>query len=278
MEKHVIYAAVILTALVATGVLFVYLQPHSSPSISEYVSTNASGGYSQEPAVVVNGDTVQIDYTLFTEDGSVYDTSIESVARASGIYKEGLTYKPLSFKVGAGSVIKGIEKAVLGMRVGEEKNVSIPPEDAYGEYNTSLLAVMPRFYTVERIEVVPLRDFLTAFPDFDFSANETISFGSWDAELLAVSNESVTLRHNPELNASIPTGSWIDTVVDVNDSYITLRHDPVVGRQYIVRDVEGKPSVATVRDVKDDYLLLDYNPPLAGQTLNFTIKLVNIIR
>lgn len=267
MDKA-IRAVLIIIALAAAGILVVHLQPRSVEEPRHV----------EEQPAAASGDTVDIDYVLFAENGSVYDTSIESVARASGIYKEGLSYKPLRFKVGDGSVIKGVEKAVLGMHVGEERNVSIPPEEAYGEYKPELLAVMPRFYVVERLEVVPLQNFLSVFPDFDFSADKTVSMGSWTAAVLAVSNESVTLRYAPEPNASIQTESWVETVVGVNDSYITLRRDPAVGRQYLLRNAEGKLAIATVRDVKDDYLLLDFNPPLAGQTINFTIKLVNLTR
>ena len=46
-------------------------------------------------------------------------------------------YQPYSFIVGSNEVIDGISDAVIGMKVGETKNWTIPPEKAYGVYNSS---------------------------------------------------------------------------------------------------------------------------------------------
>lgn len=40
--------------------------------------------------------------------------------------------KPLEFVVGSGELIKGFDEAVVGMKMGEEKTVTISPEKAYG--------------------------------------------------------------------------------------------------------------------------------------------------
>ena len=66
---------------------------------------------------VKKGDKVRVHYTGSLEDGSVFDSS------------EGKD--PLEFTAGAGQMIKGFDSAVIGMEVGEEKEVKIPPEEAY---------------------------------------------------------------------------------------------------------------------------------------------------
>ena len=65
------------------------------------------------------GSTVKIHYTGKLDDGTVFDSSRER--------------DPLEFKLGSGMVIAGFDEAVNGMEVGENKSVSIPPEQAYGE-------------------------------------------------------------------------------------------------------------------------------------------------
>ena len=52
-------------------------------------------------------------------------------------------YQPLTFTVGAGQMIKGFDEGVVGMRVGEEKTLKIPPEEAYGECIEDLLRELP---------------------------------------------------------------------------------------------------------------------------------------
>ena len=84
----------------------------------------------QDIAQAKNGDTVQVDYTLKLADGTVFDTSVGR--------------EPLEFKLGAGQLIPGFEKAVLGMKVGETKTVTIPANEAYGPRRDDLVREMPR--------------------------------------------------------------------------------------------------------------------------------------
>ena len=79
------------------------------------------------------GDTVNVHYTGKYVGGKVFDTSIESEARKSGLFSPAREYKPLQVKLGAGQVIPGFEEGLLGMSVNEEKEVTIPPEKAYGK-------------------------------------------------------------------------------------------------------------------------------------------------
>jgi len=79
---------------------------------------------------VENGDTIKIHYTGTLEDGTVFNTT------------EGKS--PFQFTVGNNEVIKGIENAVLDMKIGEIKTVSIAPADAYGERDEKNTQVVER--------------------------------------------------------------------------------------------------------------------------------------
>jgi peptidylprolyl isomerase len=79
---------------------------------------------------VKKGDTVRVHYTGKLEDGKEFDSSLKR--------------QPLQFEVGAGSVIKGFEDAVVGLKQEEKKSVTIPPDDAYGSYDENLLVEMPK--------------------------------------------------------------------------------------------------------------------------------------
>jgi len=84
----------------------------------------------QNAAQAKNGDIVEVDYTGTLENGTVFDTS------------EGR--EPLKFTLGEGQMIPGFEQAVLGMKVGESKTVTIPADEAYGPYNDDLVQVINR--------------------------------------------------------------------------------------------------------------------------------------
>ncbi len=79
------------------------------------------------------GDMVSVHYLGKFVGGQVFDTSMESEAKKSGTYSPARDYKPLQVKLGANQVIPGFEEALIGMAINEEKEVSIPPEKAYGK-------------------------------------------------------------------------------------------------------------------------------------------------
>jgi len=77
-----------------------------------------------------NGDIVQVDYTGTLENGTVFDTSVGG--------------EPLEFTLGEGQMIPGFEQAILGMKVGESKTVTIPADEAYGQYSDAKVQVINR--------------------------------------------------------------------------------------------------------------------------------------
>ena len=77
-----------------------------------------------------SNQTVPVDYNGTFDDGTVFDTS------------EGK--EPLTFQIGTGSVIKGFENALIGMKVGETKDTSIMPTEGYGESDERLIQQVPK--------------------------------------------------------------------------------------------------------------------------------------
>jgi peptidylprolyl isomerase len=76
------------------------------------------------------GDTVKILYTGRREDGEIFDST-----------KGG---EPFEFTIGSQIVIAGVEKAVTGMKVGETKRTTIPPEQGFGKRREELLTTVNR--------------------------------------------------------------------------------------------------------------------------------------
>lgn len=93
--------------------------------------------------VAKNGDMVLVDYIGKLEDGTLFDTSVESVARESGTYNSGREYAPLEVELGSGSVVRGFNDAILGMKVGATKTATLEPKDAYGEPDQELIISVP---------------------------------------------------------------------------------------------------------------------------------------
>lgn len=67
----------------------------------------------------MTGQLVTVSYTATLTDGTVIDSTIERGA-------------DLSWRLGSGSVIPGLDAAVAAMRVGSHARITIPPDQAYG--------------------------------------------------------------------------------------------------------------------------------------------------
>ncbi len=81
---------------------------------------------------VENGNKVKVHYVGRFLDGKVFDTSVESVAKESGVYNPQRNYEPLPFTIGKRQMIVGFEEAVKMMTIGEKGIVVILSNLAYG--------------------------------------------------------------------------------------------------------------------------------------------------
>lgn len=79
-----------------------------------------------------NGDTLQVDYIGSLLNKSVFDTSIDSVARANNIFNPNREYTPLEIRFGYGQVIPGFEFGLSKMEMGDKATVIMPSLYAYG--------------------------------------------------------------------------------------------------------------------------------------------------
>ena len=138
--------------------------------------------------MVEAGKTIQLHYTLKVND-EVVDTS------------DGR--EPLELEIGLNKVIPGFENGLMGLKSGEEKTFSIPPEEAYGTENPEA------FKEVEKTD--------------------------------------------------LPAGT-----------------EPVVGQVLYIQGPDGQSYPVRIHEVKEQTVMLNFNHPLAGETLEFTVRIVDI--
>lgn len=92
---------------------------------------------------VQEGDDVKVDYVGWTtDDRVVFDASVEEEARKAGLPPRD-RYEPLAVSVGAGQVIQGFDRGLVGMAKDETKEIIIPPEEGYGPKDPSLFRPIP---------------------------------------------------------------------------------------------------------------------------------------
>ena len=82
-----------------------------------------------EDVVVSDGKTVSFDYTL-TVGGAVVESSNGK--------------KPLQYVHGQNKIILGLEKQLAGLKVGDEKKIVVPAEEAYGKVDPKAIQEVDR--------------------------------------------------------------------------------------------------------------------------------------
>ena len=117
---------------------------------------------------------VTLDYKLIVEDEMMEST------------EDG---EPILFIQGIGQIIPGLENALYGMEVGDQKTVVIQPEDAYGEYDPESLQDTKK---EEFSEEVPLD--VGTFLDLADDEGDILS-----AQIIAAEEDTVTLDFNHPL-------------------------------------------------------------------------------
>jgi FKBP-type peptidyl-prolyl cis-trans isomerase len=91
------------------------------------------------------GDTISVTYTGKLTDGTVFDSTD----------KQGGT--PFTFTLGQGMVIKGWDQGLLGMKVGEQRTLTIPSELGYGAQGAGGGAIPPNATLIFDVQLVSIK-------------------------------------------------------------------------------------------------------------------------
>lgn len=134
---------------------------------------------------------VTIEYTLTNESGEVLDTSKGR--------------EPLTYLHGTGGIIPGLEKALTGKAKGDTLKAKIPPEEAYGKRDDSLIQKIPRSRFQNSKDLKPGMQ-------FQIRGGGEIRI----ATITGLENDTVTVDMNHELAGEIL--NFDVTIVDVRDA------------------------------------------------------------
>ncbi len=84
---------------------------------------------------IEKGDKIEIEYTGKLEDGTVFESS------------------DIEFTVGNGEVVDGLDRAVEGMELDEEKSITLEPDVAFGEKREDFVIDFPKENIPDSMEV-----------------------------------------------------------------------------------------------------------------------------
>ncbi len=128
------------------------LEPKKTESGLQYVVTTEGTG--DKPAL---GDTVVVNYTGMLTNGTVFDSSIESVAKANKLPIDPMrTFEPLRFSLGNQPVIQGWTEGLQLLNKGTKATFIIPSALAYGDRpaGNKIPPYAPLVFEVELVDVI----------------------------------------------------------------------------------------------------------------------------
>jgi FKBP-type peptidyl-prolyl cis-trans isomerase 2 len=258
------------------------------------------------------GDCVDVNYIgRFADNQTIFDTSYESIALSAGIYDENRTYEPLQIFVNpngnltkpanytnySASMIKGFLDGLIGMKKGENKTVTIPPEEAYGIWNESLaeeygLSPYPTESVVDIEWDFERTMFIQYFPDVNLSVNTTFDWGAImvgindtiNATITKINETNVTYNLLPINGTSftMPLFNW-DVIISVtNDTAFSIKTTTELG---FTTSIDLGYNALHIKVVglneTDINLAINMEAPdikFVGQTLEFTLNPIDVYK
>ena len=87
---------------------------------------------------VQEGDHITVVYEGILDNGEIFESSKDT--------------GPLKFTVGLGTVMDSFEKNVIGMEIGETREIKVSPEDGFGEHKPELVQTIDKSSLGDGIE------------------------------------------------------------------------------------------------------------------------------
>jgi FKBP-type peptidyl-prolyl cis-trans isomerase SlyD len=105
------------------------------------VEFRAAYPVAEDKLTVTDDLVVSLDYTLRLDDGEIIDSSADR--------------EPLEFLQGQGQIIPGLEQALYGMAVDDQKDVEVAPADGYGERDADAVELVDRDVFPPDLDIKP---------------------------------------------------------------------------------------------------------------------------
>lgn len=240
----------------------------------EKAQTGPGGLGSELSDTVSTGDMVTARVTITLENGTVVHTSDPTVAGDPNIrtirgYAPPSRVQPDAVIAGGSSPIPGLSGAVLGMRQGEKRLVSLPAEKAYGTRDPSKIRRYDRNRETPRTITMGPKDFVNQFGRLPVTGKEVSINPYFSSKIVEVAEDHVTLEH-----LAVPgnhTEAIGNTEISVEGDRILLKLTPRVGDPFTIDGSEGSISA-----LDEKTFSVDGNHPAAGHPVRVAIEVVSV--
>ena len=248
------------------------VNPLPAPAAPDKVPGSAAAPASY---AVHQGDLVTVNFTAAQEDGAIFSTTLEAVAKDPALKKvpwigNPPSYAPREIVAGRDELLPGIGVAVLGLEAGARKQLKLTPEQAFGQPDPKKMRQLPCARTFPRSIRISAADYAKRLSSFPVLNKEVDLVPYFKARVTEVTEHDVALEFQVQDGASFED-SYGTVKVTVAGDQITTTLKPLIGAQFPVQDGSGVISATD-----GAFFTVDTNNPLAGKGIVIDLEVVKI--
>jgi len=220
--------------------------PNAEPNQS-----NHSNNITNDIKYIKQNSWVTVEYTAYLENGSLYDTTNESIALKNDFSRN--RFGPEEYIVNDKAPV--FIQALIGRKKGDR--VTLKLQD---KYNKSLVFLGELHYSFNRTETVN-RSYLEE-RNITIDYNTTFKQKTWNVTILNFTNEKVTIRNDPKIGDTFIINGLPEEVSNITNDKIYVDVDVSEGKRFLLPFPNtDELKWATIHDIdeKSNKFLIDFN-------------------
>lgn len=226
---------------------------------------------------VAAGDLVQVDYSASLEDGTLFFTTRQAVARDPAVrkvswYSDPPVFSPEAVTAGKAAFLPGIGEAVTGMRLGGKKRLTLSPEQAFGQPDPQKVTKLPLSRSLPKTVSLSAEEYVRQFGGFPAVGREVAITPYFPARVTVVGEKEVTLELLAENGKNYPE-PYGTTTITVAGDLVSVALAPRIGAALPVQNGVG---IITASD--DSSFTVDLNNPLAGKKIVIDLEVTGLTK
>ena len=184
---------------------------------------------------LAEGSMLKLNYTgRKKEDNTVFDTTIEDIAKQEGIYDENVIYKPCLVIIGKNWLPAGVEEQLIGLKAGAKKTIDVEAKKGFGLHDRSKIRLIQR-REFQRLQIKPKVDM-------------QVEIGGQTGRILKVSSSRVKVDFNHDLAGQdlVYELEVVKKITNIKEQFISLLERRLPGVDFSSTNIEIDGKVLQV--------------------------------
>jgi len=231
----------------------------------------------EKPSVIQKGDLVFVNVTAFSEDGKLISTTSAEIGnRPNNEWLRGFSaerYYPVAVIAGEKDGPPGVNEAVVGMKDGEKKTITVPAEKAFGARDPEKIKQYPAVRKLPRLAQLAPLSFVQQFGKFPVKGKK-IDFNPYlDAGVVDVFESHVVLELTIKSKDRMEEVTYGSTRVALENDEFVIRLTPEIGAMFEIGEQQG-----WITESRSDTFTVDFNHPMAGKAMTLEVEIVDFTK